>query len=680
MNQIEKRKIVSLNFFANALFALFALLLSSSFFMFLGVVSKNVHRLVISDSPYYLLVLGSTFLLIGLLLLLFKRLSSDRQVSYRTFLYAPLSCMLLILVLSVVSALMPKLMLLSLFMVTLVWAYCVLIFIQAWRRSGGLVPAFLCSMGAGIAGIYSSFYGIQAIDAVYFIKGAMLTYLVLLLLYELGLLGFMTAKRYSAVLPAIIAVLFILIPVRTERINEISLIKGYEHLSSHITGSRKVEVQISTQDPREHILFLENGRRTFSYPLSYDQELSLCYAMLQNKNSGNILVAGDAPLGFFSVIKKMPRVGVVHYLPSDPAYSKAWDNYASADVLNTFVVIPSKNKLMDRYGMIVFFPPTVRGYGTKAGLNRSIFRLLAGKLSSAGTFVVILSRELSATELPSNLEDRLQSILYHIYGSVYTSQLNGFKFLLASKDPSNISSDLSVLKYRFLSLGVEYEYGKAKDFFETAETKLNNSVPKGLKPKYTQTAIITVLMALLILGMYFIKKDWKQLDTFIFTSLIGTGFGLSMLINQMFSVDSYSVFISSLGLLISSSALGILLSSWKRLELIGRKWHLALAYSFGACVLLLSIMMGWAFIYTLAIGASFGLVVTFYSWERSECKMSIASILKIISFYFAGVGTGIIALFLFAQFYFSLTEISFITASIFIMLIIYNLMMLRRAV
>ncbi len=670
MNHQERRKTLPFNFIGAGIFLFFSLLFSSSFFMFMGVSSKGLYRIIVSDNPYYLLVMGLILFVSGILLYVFNKILK-RPSSELIFVYAPLLTLLLIFILSLITVKNAGLLSFSIAIVSVLWSYCFFMYLSLWRRSSGLSIIVMFILGAGLAGIYSAIGDWTLSGLILVIKISLVLYLALLMSYELGLLGFIRTRKYVAVAPVLISLLVILFPANKLTLKSKEHIKDYEYLSSYTTNSRNVEVQISQESVREHILFLENGRRTFSYPLSYEEELSLCFVVLQNNRPGNILVVGDSPLGLFSVLSKMPKVGVVHYLPTDPLYIKIWENYVSSDISNTFVVISGKEQLMNKYGMIIFFPPTVRGYGTKAGLSRSMFKLLAGKLLDSGTFTIVLSKELIKTELPVNLEGRLQNILYAIYGSVHVSDLNGFRFLMASKDPSNISADPSVIKYRYLALGVEYEYAKAKDFFDGTIIKIHDTVPQKMNSRYLQVGFIVAGIVLLLFLLYLAHvfrpsylNSILEPSIFIYVMILGAGFALSLLINQMFKVDSFSIFTPYLALFLVSSLMSALFVAWKMIN----KLFFVLTMIF---VLPLIFILGYYSLYPLLLGSIFGLVFAF-----SEVKKY--SRISLLSMYLCGIGAGMCSLFVLDMYLFSLTEISIILGLTFIMVVVYNVLLSRR--
>ena len=653
MNPTKKRKILSFDFAGTLVFYIFCLMFGSSFFVFLGSLSQNIHRLIISDSPYYLLFMGSVFALLGVLFYVLRRFFYN-YIDGRSFIYMPFLCLILMYVFYVVSIAKPSWILVSALLLIGVWAYSVINF--------GLISVLLCFAGFGLAGIYASIYELSVVNVLCVFKFTFIVYSIA------SLLRLITTKKIYVLVPVVVSMLFALYPVGGMFDNYgNSKLDGYDHISSHVLNSRQLEVQISRSGTPEHILLLENGRRTQSFPFSYEQELSLCFALLENKDPGNILIAGDAPLGFFSVLQKIPRIGVVHYFPSDPSYVKVWNNFISNDILNTFVVIPEKKYLMDHYGIVVFFPPTVRGYGTKAGLSRSMFRLLSSRLSPTGTFTIALSNDLIKTELPSNLEDRLKNILYKIYGSVSEVQVNGFKFLFASKDPKNISSDPSVLKYRYLELGVEYDYTKAKQFFDSTGLNIKNVAPTKLPSHNGMVILILSVFSVLLAVMYFVRNT--NLDTIAYYSILGAGFGLSMLINQMFTVNSYSVFTPCLGVFLSASVLSMITFGWKRIDAANKYWSRCL---FGCLALILLLSMVFTksgSLYPMLLGSLAGLIF----------MLTTSTILRVISLFLIGVGIGISGLFTLTESSMSISEISFLLASMFILLLIYNVILLRRA-
>ncbi len=664
----DRRAILSLSFLGNITFLLLSCVMGTSFFVFLGFLSKNIYKLILSDNPYYLLATGLVFLTSGFSLLVLRNFFSKSQ-NVKVFLYLPVLCLVSIYVISILSVFSPFTSVVMGYVLSVSCICCLFVFATNWKRSQGLAPVVMFFVGAGIAGIYDITFGLKLVDVLYFVRLAFFVYLVVLIFYEFSFLGFLKTTKKASFVPAIIALIFIVYPVNSDLIYEKTDIQGYDHLSSYLTSSRKVEVQMSRAETPEHILFLENGRVTQKFPYSYEQELSLCFAILENKASGNILIAGDAPLGLFSVLSKIPKIGVVHYFPSDPSYVKLWNNFASNDILNTYVVIPDSKQLMERYGMIIFFPPTVRGYGTKAGLSRSVFRLLSGKVSSSGTFTIVLSKDIMQTELASNLEDRLKNILYTIYGSVYESQLNGFKFLFASKDPKNISSDLSVLKYRYLSLGVQYDYSSAKQFFENSGLSVKNIVPKKLPNHYLIVIILLIIFFLILLVMFLSRKNNRSIDVTMFSLALGSWFGLSMLINQMFSVSSYSVFVPFLGVFFISSIVGVVLGTFKNWVIKNNKyWTTFLLLLIFIIITYLFIFLGGTAIYPFLIGLSFGLVFVFFN----------APAIKVVSLYLMGVGLGLSCLFLLAQRSLALSEIAFILTSVSVLILIYNVLVLRR--
>ena len=332
------------------------------------------------------------------------------------------------------------------------------------------------------------------------------------------------ANKFTPLLFGVIAILFF-IPLATglsTGISSFSIEKRWQSLGGDIQFIESADTKYQNisigRNSGQYNIYL-NGLYSFSFPDKYGASLTGNFIMNEHENPKKILLIGDGLAGIVETMLLYP-VERIDYVEIDPHLIKLITKYAPQESLR--VMADSRLHIYNTDGRY-FIKESPEHYDiifsnlpdpSNAMINRmfteDFFREAKDKLNNGGIFVTSISSQ--STYLAG------KQLLYA--ASVYNSLKGVFKntvvapgermFLMGSDSQSSPTSDISILRERFVSHGIKSSYFTPYHFNlllqpeRVAFTKSKLSSSSALAAN-TDMAPVTYLYNLMLWDFYSVK-------------------------------------------------------------------------------------------------------------------------------------------------------------------------------